>query len=188
MIASNILRIKQEIGQNVQLVVVSKFRTTAEIQEAYDAGQRVFAENRVQALLERYEALPKDIVWHLIGHLQTNKVKYIAEFIHLIQGVDSLRLLKEVNRQGARSNKVINVLLQMHIAKEETKYGMDDDELREIVNHVHESSLPNVNIMGLMGMASFTNDLSLVRRELQQLHSTFEDIKKQVGSVEILSM
>jgi PLP dependent protein len=177
MVAENILRIKQEIGQNVDLVVVSKYRTIEEIKEVYDSGMLHLAENRVQALLERKEALPDNIKWHLIGHLQTNKVKYIAPFIHLIQSVDSFKLLEEINKQGLKNNRVINCLLQVYIATEESKFGLSEEELYELINHPQISEFKNINITGLMGMASNTDNIAQVEKEFKQLRHYFDHIK-----------
>jgi pyridoxal phosphate enzyme (YggS family) len=177
MVAENILRIKQEIGQNVDLVVVSKYRTIEEIKRVYEAGMLHLAENRVQALLERKEALPDNIQWHLIGHLQTNKVKYIAPFIHLIQSVDSFKLLEEINKQGLKNNRVINCLLQVYIASEETKFGLSEEELMALIKHPQLSEFKNINITGLMGMASNTDNISQVEKEFKQLRHYFDNIK-----------
>jgi pyridoxal phosphate enzyme (YggS family) len=177
MVAENILRIKQEIGQNVDLVVVSKYRTIEEIKQVYEAGMLHLAENRVQALLERKEALPENIQWHLIGHLQTNKVKYIAPFIHLIQSVDSFKLLEEINKQGLKNNRVINCLLQVYIASEETKFGLSEEELMVLIKHPQLSEFKNINITGLMGMASNTDNISQVEKEFKQLRHYFDNIK-----------
>ncbi len=177
MVAENILRIKQEIGQNVDLVVVSKYRTIEEIKQVYDAGMLHLAENRVQALLERKEALPDNIKWHLIGHLQTNKVKYIAPFIHLIQSVDSFKLLEEINKQGLKNNRVINCLLQVYIATEDSKFGLSEEELYELINHPQISEFKNINITGLMGMASNTDNIAQVEKEFKQLRHYFDHIQ-----------
>lgn len=177
MVAENILRIKQEIDQNVDLVVVSKYRTIEEIKQVYDAGMLHLAENRVQALLERKEALPDNIKWHLIGHLQTNKVKYIAPFIHLIQSVDSFKLLEEINKQGLKNNRVINCLLQVYIATEDSKFGLSEEELYELINHPQLSEFKNINITGLMGMASNTDNIAQVEKEFKQLRHYFDHIQ-----------
>jgi pyridoxal phosphate enzyme (YggS family) len=177
MVAENILRIKQEIGQNVDLVVVSKYRTIEEIKQVYEAGMLHLAENRVQALLERKEALPDNIKWHLIGHLQTNKVKYIAPFIHLIQSVDSFKLLEEINKQGLKNNRVINCLLQVYIASEETKFGLSEEELMALIKHPQLSEFKNINITGLMGMASNTDNIAQVEKEFKQLRHYFDHIQ-----------
>lgn len=176
MIARNITHIQQEAGQKVQLVIVSKFRTIAEIREAYETGHRVFAENKVQALLERAEQLPNDIEWHLIGHLQTNKVKYIAPFIHTIQSADSLKLLQEINKQAEKNNRVINCLLQIYIASEDTKFGLTFDEALEILTPTVLETLPNIKITGLMGMATNTNDMYQVEREFKSLKTFFDTV------------
>ena len=177
MVAENILRIKQEIGQNVDLVVVSKYRTIEEIKQVYDDGMLHLAENRVQALLERKEALPDNIKWHLIGHLQTNKVKYIAPFIHLIQSVDSFKLLEEINKQGLKNDRVINCLLQVYIATEDSKFGLSEEELYELINHPQLSEFKNINITGLMGMASNTDNIAQVEKEFKQLRHYFDHIQ-----------
>jgi PLP dependent protein len=165
-------QIKTELAnKNVALVAVSKTKPVEDIQALYNSGQRDFGENYVQELTEKYEQLPKDIRWHFIGHLQSNKVKYIAPFVHLIHGVDSFNLLKEINKQGIKNNRVINCLLQIHIAKEETKFGFNEKELYEL-NQLHE--LKNVNIIGLMGMASFSDDSNLIKTEFRNLKKIFD--------------
>lgn len=179
MLEENISGIKQEIGQNVQLVVVSKYRVVSEIKAAYDTGHRVFAENRVQALLERVDALPKDIQWHLIGHLQTNKVKYIAPFIACIQSVDSLHLLSEINKQAQKNQRVIDCLLQIYIASEDTKFGLSEEECLTLLESETFKEMKHVRIRGLMGMASNTDDEKQVEREFRQLSSFFERLKKE---------
>ncbi len=166
------------------LVAVSKIRTVKDILDLYHLGQRDFGENYVQELVDKQQNLPKDIRWHFIGHLQTNKVKYIAQFVHLIHGVDSFKLLKEINKQAEKNNRVINVLLQMHIAREETKFGLDEAELKKIINTNSNQSqnelgtrsheFKNVTICGLMGMASFTDDGEQIKRELGYLKSIFD--------------
>jgi len=160
---------KELIAKNTTLVAVSKTKPVEDIQALYDLGQRDFGENYVQELVDKEQALPKDIRWHFIGHLQSNKVKMIAPFVELIQGVDSLKLLTEINKQAAKNNRVINCLLQVHIAQEETKFGMNEAELVEAKEKA--ANLPNVKISGLMGMASFSDDSSLVRKEFRYLHS-----------------
>ena len=158
------------------LVAVSKTKPVEAIQSLYDLGQRDFGENYVQELTEKYAQLPKDIRWHYIGHLQSNKVKYIAPFVHLIHGVDSFSLLKEINKQALKNNRIINCLLQVHIAREETKFGLDSEELQgtitQIKNELHE--LKNCKVMGLMGMASFSNNMNFVRSEFRYLKSLFD--------------
>lgn len=156
------------------LVAVSKVQPIAAIQALYDLGQRDFGENYVQELLEKHERLPKDIRWHFIGHLQTNKVKYIAPFVHLIHGVDSFNLLKEINKQAAKHNRVIDCLLQVHISKEETKYGLNEKELHELVQLHKLHELKSVRITGFMGMASFTEDNDLIIKEFSQLKALYD--------------
>lgn len=163
--------------KNSTLVAVSKIKPAADVQKMYDMGQRDFGENYVQELVEKQAQLPTDILWHFIGHLQSNKVKYIAPFVHLIQSVDSEKLLKEIDKQAAKNNRKINVLLQMHIAEEQTKFGFDEHELMNLDVNLY----PNVHITGLMGMATFTEDKEKVKREFEQLQSfykNFEDAKK----------
>jgi PLP dependent protein len=171
--AVNILaykNIQEELGKNnVALIAVSKTKPVEDIQALYHLGQRNFGENYVQELVEKHAALPKDIRWHFIGHLQSNKVKYIAPFVHLIHGVDSFNLLKEINKQALKNNRVINCLLQIHIAKEQTKFGFTEEEFANIPI----SQLYNVKIIGLMGMASFSDDKDLVRSEFRNLKKLF---------------
>ncbi len=174
-ITQNLNSVRNSIPEGVTLVAVSKTKPNEAIEEAYAAGQRVFGENKVQELVTKHETLPKDIEWHMIGHLQSNKVKYIAPFVHLIHGVDSLKLLKEINKQGTKVNRVIDVLLQMHIAQEETKFGLNKEELYEILDKLND--FPNVAVKGLMGMATFTEDVSKIKQEFNHLKSTFEESK-----------
>ena len=169
--------IKEELhNRNVTLVAVSKTKPIEEILELYNLGQKDFGENYVQELCDKHEHLPHDIQWHFIGHLQSNKVKYIAPFVSLIQGVDTKKLLEEINKQGKKLNKVIDCLLQVHISDEETKFGFDERELEELFNSnsLNLSDLNNVRICGLMGMASFTNDMNKVRNEFKLLKSLFD--------------
>jgi pyridoxal phosphate enzyme (YggS family) len=163
-------------GKNVTLVAVSKTKPAEDIQALYELGHRDFGENYVQELAEKYQQLPKDIRWHFIGHLQSNKVKYIAPFVYLIHGVDSFRLLKEINKQGAKHSRIIDVLLQVHIAREETKFGLDAAELEEILgaNTNGAAELKNIRIIGLMGMASFTDNKDQVRNEFKSLKNIFD--------------
>jgi PLP dependent protein len=170
--------IKKELQQKgVTLVAVSKTKPAADILELYNLGQRDFGENYVQELVDKESQLPKDIRWHFIGHLQSNKVKYIAPFVHLIHGVDSESLLKEINKQATKNNRVIDVLLQVHIAQEETKFGFSEEELENVLIYKSRSigtSYENVQIKGLMGMASFSDDMTLVRREFAFLKNLFD--------------
>ena len=161
-----------DLNGKATLIAVSKTKPIEDIQALYDLGQRDFGENYVQELVDKYEKLPKDIHWHFIGHLQSNKVKYIAPFVHLIHGVDSLSLLKEINKQGLKNNRIIDCLLQIHIAKEETKFGLNSDELEAVLTG-ELSALKNISITGLMGMASFSTNIDLVRAEFNYLKSLF---------------
>lgn len=174
-------------SHHVTLVAVSKTKPVSDIQEMYHLGQRDFGENYVQELVEKQALLPADIRWHFIGHLQSNKVKYIIPFVHLIQGIDSLSLLKEVNKQASKHNRVVNCLLQIYIAKEESKFGMDEAELEETIKLVLSGTLPHVSIQGLMGMASFTNDTQLIKNEFAQLKKIFDKIGNDIP-VTYLSM
>ncbi len=183
--------IEKLTAQNVTLVAVSKIQPLQKILQLYELGQRDFGENYVQELVEKQSKLPKDIKWHFIGHLQSNKVKYIAPFVHLIHGVDSLKLLKEINKQGKSNNRSINVLLQIHIATEATKFGLDNSELDTIINQISESPLTHVKIMGLMGMATYTDDVELINKEfksLKQLFDLYRNINVENLHFEILSM
>jgi pyridoxal phosphate enzyme (YggS family) len=167
-------RILNELGANVELVAVSKIQPVKSILALYNFGHRDFGENYVQELVDKFENLPKDIRWHFIGHLQTNKVKYIAPFVHLIQGVDSFKLLKEINKQAEKNNRVINVLLQLHIATEATKFGLDKEELQLLIDQIQTAGFNNIRVMGLMGMATFTDDLEIVKNEFTMLKSIFD--------------
>ncbi len=163
-------------AKNVALVAVSKTKPVEEIARLYNLGQKNFGENYVQELAEKYEQLPKDIQWNFIGHLQSNKVKFIAQFVSLIQSVDSLKLLHEINKQAKKNNRIIDCLLQIHIAKEETKFGLNENELQEIIAEIvgKENQFKYISIKGLMGMASFTNDIEIVRNEFKFLKSLFD--------------
>jgi PLP dependent protein len=165
----------EELNGKATLVAVSKTKPAEDIFELYNLGQRDFGENYVQELVDKYEQLPKDIRWHFIGHLQSNKVKYIAPFVHLIHGVDSFNLLKEINKQAKKNNRVIDCLLQMHIAGEETKFGMDEEELFEFFKEMSIYLLDDIRIIGMMGMASFTDDTSKIRKEFKQLATLFAE-------------
>lgn len=177
----------KELSGKATLVAVSKTKPVEDIKALYDLGHHDFGENYVQELTQKYEQLPKDIRWHFIGHLQSNKVKYIAPFVHLIHGVDSLNLLKEINKQALKSSRVINCLLQIHIAKEETKFGLDSMELETILSS-DLSDLKNIRICGLMGMASFSDNIELVRTEFKYLKSLFVKFQIQHSTFNILSM
>jgi PLP dependent protein len=186
-IKDNLEVIQQTIPAHVTLVAVSKTKPVTDLQEAYDAGIRDFGENKIQEMCEKYEVLPKDIRWHMIGHVQTNKVKYMAPFVFLIHGVDSLKLLKEINKEAAKNNRVINVLLQVFIADEETKFGLDATELEDILSNQIQT-LPNVNVVGLMGMATFTDDENKIRTEFKLLKLLFDQFAPQHPEMKIISM
>lgn len=177
-------------SKNVQLIAVSKTKPVADLKELYDLGQRDFGENYVQELVDKQPQLPNDIRWHFIGHLQSNKVKYIIPFVHLIHGADSFKLLKEINKQAVRHQREVDCLLQVHIAEEETKYGFDDNELEALMN-ANLSELANVRVCGLMGMASFSNDMEKVRGEYRKLKTLFDkyaQLKTENCKLQILSM
>ena len=186
-IAKNIKNVTDIIPNNVKLVAVSKTKSINLIESAYKAGQRDFGENKVQELVDKFENLPKDINWHMIGHLQRNKVKYIAPFIYLIQSVDSLRLLIEINKQGIKNNRVINVLVQMDISNDETKFGFSYQEFEELIKKNEINTLKNICIKGMMGMASFTKDENKIKDEFYSLHEFYKKHKKFLN-LEILSM
>ena len=186
-IQENYHKIKAQIPENVELVAVSKFHPVEKIKEVYDCGQKVFGENKVQELLTKVNELPADIQWHLIGHLQTNKVKYIAPFIDTIQSVDSEKLLIEINKEAAKNNRKIKVLLQVKIAEEETKYGLEIAEAKEIFSNYLEHQYPNIEILGLMGMATFTDNKNQVKSEFLVLKSLFDELST-FRKLETLSM
>jgi PLP dependent protein len=178
-IKKNLTEIRSELPSQVRLVAVSKNHPVEAILVAYQAGQRLFGENRVQEILSKQPGLPADVEWHMIGHLQTNKVKLIAPFISMIHSVDSLRLLTEISFQASKNERVIDCLLQIFIATEETKFGMDREELNDLLRFVNQNPLPGVRIRGLMGMASFSNNLNLVRREFRVLKELFNEVKEE---------
>jgi hypothetical protein len=186
-IKANYQNILSQLPENVKLVTVSKTNPADKIKEVYDLGQRAFGENKVQELLEKQPVLPKDIEWHLIGHLQTNKVKYIAGFIAMIESVDSEKLLKEIDKEALKNNRKINILLQVKIAKEETKFGLTTNEAKDIFNQYIEGNYPNIEIKGLMGMASFVEDEFQIRGEFGILKSLFDKLSA-LKPLETLSM
>lgn len=190
-IAQNLQKIKAELPEQVTLVAVSKTKPTEDILEAYQAGQRIFGENKVQEMTDKWEQLPKDIQWHMIGHLQTNKVKYLIPYVELIHGVDSLKLLQEINRQAARFNKKINCLLQVHIAQEDTKFGFDATEIEDLLQSEEFKSFQNIQVRGFMGMASFTDNEAQIKAEFNSLKNIFDQYKNLTlphFKAEILSM
>jgi len=176
-INNNIINFRQNLPAGCTLIAVSKTQPVEAIQEAYAAEQRVFGENKVQELVPKYEALPKDIQWHMIGHLQSNKVKYIAPFVHLIHGVDSVKLLEEINKQAGKAGRTLNCLLQVHIAEEETKFGFSPDEVIAFLSSAELTALTNIRILGLMGMATFTDNQEQVKREFGGLRALFQKLK-----------
>ncbi|MGB2758451.1 MAG: YggS family pyridoxal phosphate-dependent enzyme [Maribacter stanieri] len=187
-IKENLLAVTNTIPNSVTLVAVSKTKPMSLIQEAYDEGQRIFGENRVQEMTEKWQKMPKDIKWHMIGHLQRNKVKYMAEYVSLVHGVDSPRLLAEINKQAEKHNRVISCLLQVHIAEEDTKFGFNEEELLDLVANEEFKAFKNVKIVGLMGMATFTENMDQVRREFASLKSLFTKLKSNYTDFNTLSM
>mgnify|MGYP000271373940 FL=1 len=176
-ISQNIVQLKASLPANVTLVAVSKFHPAEALKEAYNAGQRVFGESRAQELTAKQKVLPGDIEWHFIGPLQSNKVKDIAPFIHTIHSIDSLKLLQEVNKQAVKNSRMIRVLLEIHVAQEETKHGLTPDECRELLQNEQLAELRNIQICGLMGMATYTDDTTLIEQEFRALHELFSDLK-----------
>lgn len=185
-IGKNITSLLEKLPSTVELVAVSKTKSNEEILEAYKAGQRKFGENKIQDMTRKYEILPKDIQWHMIGHVQSNKVKYMAPYVSLIHGVDSLKLLKEINKQAQKNNRIIDCLLQIHIAKEESKYGLSVQESQQAIKIAKE--LTHLRIKGLMGMATFTEDQKQIEREFAGLKSLYDKYKEQKIPLKVLSM
>ena len=183
-IASNLTEIKEKLSPQTTLVAVSKTKPASAILEAYQAGQRDFGENYIQELQEKQPQLPADIRWHFIGHLQSNKVKYIAPYIYLIHGVDSLKLLSEINKQALKNHRIINCLLQVYIATEESKFGLYPQEVRELLNNREFKELNNIKIVGLMGMASFTRDETLLKKEFGVIKNLFDELGSEFGGEE----
>ncbi len=179
MIKENLNTVRATVPSNVALIAVSKTKPVSDLQEAYDAGQRVFGENKALEMRDKYQELPKDIQWHFIGHLQTNKIKYIAPFVTLIHAIDSASLLEAVNKEALKNNRVINCLLQFHIAQEETKFGLDIEEAEEILKSENFKNLKNINICGVMGMATFTDDVEQIRNEFKSLKNIFNVLKEK---------
>lgn len=188
-ISKNLNNIKFQLPAHVTLVAVSKTKPVADLMEAYDAGQRIFGENYVQELVEKQEQMPNDIQWHFIGHLQSRKVKLIAPFVSLIHGVDSLKLLQEINKQAAKNNRVIDCLLQVFIAEEESKFGLDEQELNEILEQVHndKENYKNIRIVGLMGMATFTENQNQIEKEFKHLKTIFDTITSRTDAINRVS-
>ena len=178
MIQENLNIVRATVPSNVTLIAVSKTKPVSDLQDAYDAGQRIFGENKALEMRDKYQELPKDIQWHFIGHLQTNKIKYIAPFVTLIHAIDSLSLLEAVDKEAAKNNRVIDCLLQFHIAQEETKFGLDIEEAKLLLESESFKNLKNINICGVMGMATFTDDVNQVRNEFKNLRNIFETLKE----------
>ncbi|GGF71681.1 YggS family pyridoxal phosphate-dependent enzyme [Wenyingzhuangia marina] len=187
-ISQNLVYIKKTLPKEVTLVAVSKTKPVSDLQEAYDAGQRIFGENKIQEMVEKYDVLPKDISWHMIGHLQSNKVKYMAHFVDLIHGVDKFSTLKEINKQAKKNDRIINCLLQLKIAEEDSKFGLSKEEILNILNSDDYSSLQNINVVGLMGMASFVEDESQIKQEFSSLKTFYEELKPTQPQFNTISM
>jgi len=188
LVKQNLKNFIKNIPSGVTLVAVSKTKPVSDIMEAYEAGQRVFGENKIQEMVNKYDALPKDIQWHMIGHLQRNKVKYMAHFVDLIHGVDSLKTLKEIDKQAKKNNRVISCLLQAKIAREDTKFGLSFEEIETILKSEELTSLNHIRIKGLMGMASFTSDTNQVAQEFKRLKTFYDKLKASHASFSVLSM
>lgn len=177
-ISENLNKIKSSLPEHVTLVAVSKTKPVSDLMEAYNAGQRIFGENKIQEMVDKYDAMPKDIEWHMIGHVQRNKVKYMASFVSLIHGVDNFKLLKEVNKEAKKNDRIIDCLLQIKIASEDSKFGMTAEEASEIIQSKDFSELKNIRITGVMGMATFTNDNNQVSQEFKSLKTAFGLVSK----------
>ncbi len=188
MVNKNILRIISDIPENVKLVAISKTKSAEDIMMAYETGQRVFGENKIQEMSAKYEDLPKDIKWHMVGHVQSNKIKYMAPYVDLIHGVDSLKSIKILNKEGVKNNRILNCLLQLKISKEESKFGLGEKQFKEIIYSDEYKEMKNVKIKGLMAMASNTNEKSIIRSEFVHAKKIFDEINNRDKSFEILSM
>lgn len=178
-ISEQLLNLKSQLAKHVTLVAVSKTKPIEAILEAYNVGQRVFGENKIQEMVEKHEQLPEDIQWHMIGHVQRNKVKYMAGFVHLIHGVDNFKLLKEINKQAEKHNRIIDCLFQLKIAEEDSKFGMTNEDIVTIINSTDFSELKNIKVVGLMGMATFTDNEAQIKKEFEYLKSIFDILKSK---------
>jgi pyridoxal phosphate enzyme (YggS family) len=190
-IAANLQIIKSTLPEHVTLVAVSKTKPVPDLMEAYNSGQRVFGENKIQEMVDKWEQMPKDIEWHMIGHVQTNKVKYMAPFVSLIHGVDSLKLLEEINKQALKNNRIIDCLLQIYIAEEESKFGLDEEELASLLASPTFKEMKNIRIVGLMGMATFTENQNQIKKEFTHLKSIYDNhknLKSEIRNLKFLSM
>ena len=188
MVNKNILRIISDIPENVKLVAISKTKSAEDIMMAYETGQRVFGENKIKEMSAKYEGLPKDIKWHMVGHVQSNKIKYMAPYVDLIHGIDSLKSIKILNKEGVKNNRILNCLLQLKISKEESKFGLGEKQFKEIIYSDEYKEMKNVKIKGLMAMASNTNEKSIIRSEFVHAKKIFDEINNGDKSFEILSM
>ena len=186
-IAEKISSLLSEIPSKVRLVAVSKTKPIVDLQAAYDAGQRIFGENKIQEMTQKWEQLPKDIEWHMIGHVQSNKVKYMAPFVSLIHGVDRAKLLKEIDKQAAKNNRVIDCLLQVHIAEESSKFGLNEEELFVLLAQLQQQPYAHLRIVGLMGMATFTNNTDRIRKEFNSLKMLYDKANTLYGNMPVLS-
>ena len=187
-IKQNLQQIKNSLPNHVTLVAVSKTKPVSDLMEAYDAGQRIFGENKIQEMADKYQEMPKDIKWHMIGHVQTNKVKYMAEFVDLIHGVESFKLLKEINKQAKKHERSIDCLLQIKIASEDSKFGMSIPDATSLLKSEEFSALTNINVIGVMGMATFTEDQNQIKQEFDLLKTTFDSLQKLHPSLKTISM
>ena len=188
MVNKNILRIISDIPENIKLVAISKTKSAEDIMRAYETGQRIFGENKIQEMSAKYENLPKDIKWHMVGHVQSNKIKYMAPYVDLIHGIDSLKSIKILNKEGVKNNRILNCLLQLKISKEESKFGLGQKQFKEIIYSDEYKEMKNVKIKGLMAMASNTNEKSIIRSEFVHAKKIFDEINNGDKSFEILSM
>ena len=188
MIEKRIKEIRDSINKNVELVAVSKTKSNKEILEAYNAGQKVFGENKIQEMTEKYEELPKDIKWHMVGHVQSNKIKYMAPYVELVHGIDSLKSIKILNKEAKKNNRIIKCLLQLKISDEFTKFGLTEKEIESILNSINILGLKNINVVGIMTIGSFTNNVSIVVKEFDMTKKIFDNLKSTFPNLKTLSM
>lgn len=188
MIEKRIKEIRDSINKNVELVAVSKTKSNKEILEAYNAGQKVFGENKIQEMTEKYEELPKDIKWHMVGHVQSNKIKYMAPYVELVHGIDSLKSIKILNKEAKKNNRIIKCLLQLKISDEFTKFGLTEKEIESILNSINILGLKNINVVGIMTIGSFTNNMSIVVKEFDMTKKIFDNLKRTFPNLKTLSM
>tara|TARA_B000000557_G_scaffold197031_1_gene162314 strand:+ start:477 stop:1127 length:651 start_codon:yes stop_codon:yes gene_type:complete len=188
MIEKRIKEIRDSINKNVELVAVSKTKSNKEILEAYNAGQKVFGENKIQEMTEKYEELPKDIKWHMVGHVQSNKIKYMAPYVELVHGIDSLKSIKILNKEAKKNNRIIKCLLQLKISDEFTKFGLTEKEIESILNSINTLGLKNINVIGIMTIGSFTNNVSIVVKEFDMTKKIFDNLKSTFPNLKTLSM